>query len=220
MTFSDLLRLVRRYVVLMLVTTALGAGAGGAWAILTPTTYASTATLAVVPRAGTTDAGQDPMTGAIAGMMQTFATSVTTAEVLKPVQENVAPDQTLNELRGRVSVRVPTASMLMEITATGSDPESAAALADGTAASLSQVVTQLAPKNPANQQPTITTVNMQQGADAINQEGASLPVFIVAGAVIGFVIGALVARARVAVANQKELEAIAEGAETSATSTV
>ncbi|MBO3130029.1 Wzz/FepE/Etk N-terminal domain-containing protein [Dermatophilus congolensis] len=195
-TFMDMLRLIRKNLIMIGALAVLGGVIGGSWAALTPTTYTSTATLAVVPAQGTGNANQDPMTGAIASMMQTFATSTTTGEVLSPVKQSVTPEESLDTLRKRIKVNVPTASTLLEITATGTSSNEAVSLADATADSLSKVVGQLAPKNPTNGQPTMTTVRMTRGADSVTTKGVSTGIYVLGALITGFVIALMLARAR------------------------
>lgn len=195
MTFADLMRIVRRNVVLVAVATMIGAALGAGWAATRPVTFQSTAILAVVPAATATDAAQDPMTGAIAQLMQTYSTAVGTADVLEPVREEVVPEMTLEQLRDRIDVNVPTASLFIQLTARDADQERAVALADATAASLSDTVRKLAPKAPGTQDPTVTTLSMQAGQDAVGARGTSVPLYVVLGGVLGFVAGVLLSKA-------------------------
>ncbi len=210
MTLMELLALLRRGFRLIAVAVAAGALLGAAWAQATPTTYAATATLGVVPHSGQGPRGESGPAGPVGDHMQTFSAAASTAQVLLPVKQQLGLEESVPQLRQRVRVRVPAAATLLEITATAPDADSAVALADATAGSLSGAIGKLVPGT--GSQPGVSTVTLQQGADAVVHEGASLPLFTVAGAAFGLVAGVLAVRAREAAANRRDLESRVAGA--------
>lgn len=127
MSFAFAMRALRRHIVLIVITTALIAGAGIALGQVVPKTYSSQAQILLgLDIQGST---MDPQSAGLylKDRAMTYAQLVTADEVIDPVAAAVG--LTPAALRAQVVASVVPETVMLNLTATGSSPEAAAALA-------------------------------------------------------------------------------------------
>lgn len=81
------------------------------------------------------------------GQMLSFAELATSERVLQPVIDDLELPLTSAELAGLVDVTTPANTVVLDITATSSDPELAASIANGVAQNLTDAVSDVAPRD-------------------------------------------------------------------------
>lgn len=77
--------------------------------------------------------------------VKSYVTVATTSVVLRPVIEELSLDMTPVQLAGKLTVSSPTATSIIDVSATDGDPAQAARIADAVAASLTRAVDELSP---------------------------------------------------------------------------
>ncbi|MBD8023752.1 polysaccharide biosynthesis tyrosine autokinase [Microbacterium gallinarum] len=141
MELRDYIRILHKNWIIILVLTVLGAAAGAAYSFAQTPKYQATTQLYVSVRSegaatgdlvqGTTFARQ---------IVASYVDVVNTALVLDPVIAELGLDTTATALSSQITASTPLNTVMIDITATDTDPEQAAAIADATAASLATAV--------------------------------------------------------------------------------
>lgn len=141
MELRDYIRILHKNWIIILVLTLVGAAAGAAYSFAQSPKFQSTTQLYVSVRSEGAATGDLVQGTTFARQIVTsYVDVVTTALVLDPVIEELGLDTTAAQLSGQVTASAPLNTVMIDITATDSDPERAAAIADATAASLANAV--------------------------------------------------------------------------------
>ena len=137
----DYLRILHRSWVLVLATTLLGLLIAGGYSLFVSPKYQATTQMFVSVRTEGAATGDLVQGGTFARqVVASYVDIVNTAIVLDPVIEQLGLDQTTAQLATQISASSALNTVNIEITATDENPEQAAAIANATAASFTNVV--------------------------------------------------------------------------------
>lgn len=143
MELADYLRVMRNHPLGIALITVLVTAGALVWSLLQPKVYAAEAT-GVVAISGTNNTALDSVGDTLA---KSRAASYVDVATSRPVADEVIRmlhlDDSPADLVNRISVRQPTDTILLEITADGSSPLQAEQLADAWVKALSQTVAKL-----------------------------------------------------------------------------
>ena len=142
MELQDYLRIFRKNWVLILVSTLIITGAAAAWSMIQTPKYQATSQLYVSVRTGDASVGDlSQGTNFVRSAVTSYVDVVGTAIVMDQVSEELGGALSPTELASAVSASSPTNTVLINISATDSDPEQAALVANTTSAVFADVVT-------------------------------------------------------------------------------
>ena len=189
------IRIIRRHKLLMGVMVALGVLAGGAYAVLQPPMFTSTA-LVLLSQSGT--AAQAGAEAAANGGPNPWTTTqvviATSNPVLMGALPHVSPAMSIDQLRSEVQIGTQTAYIIsVSVTAkTGAD-----AAADADAVAESYIAYIGSANNPVGQTPAqlLQRATTGAGSSLVNRI-VVYAVFALLGAILGAAIGAVTALAR------------------------
>ena len=195
MNLSQYVRCLKRFWLLVLLATVVGALAGITSALVVPKSYESQSEVFVNvanPRSVTDLQMGEQFAVARAG---SYAKVATTSSVLRPVVEHLHLEDTPEELAAQnvVVTNQPNTAMIT-ITATGDSAQQAADLAQATAQSLVTVSRSLetVPQSQDGLQPASVKLNVvQRAAVPEKAAGPSAAVNTALGALVGLVVGLL-----------------------------
>lgn len=188
MELREYLLILRKYWVLIVVTTVVGLAAGlGLSFLMTPEYQSKTQLYVSVRSDGSTG---DLMQGANYSrqIVNSYVTVVSSSAVLDPVVEELGLDMTSSQLANYVTASSPSDSALINITASSSEPEQAAKIAETVGESFKNVVlTQLEPEANGASQVSLTTTQ-----DALVSQSPVSPNILIntaLGVLLGFAVG-------------------------------
>jgi polysaccharide biosynthesis transport protein len=188
MEIGDYARIFRRNWLLILAFFLLGLGAAGAYCVVQPAQYQSTAKVFVSTQ--TASNVNDLTQGALYTQqaIKSYANVATAPIVLEPVIDRLGLDMTATELAEKVSCEVSLETVVLQITARDQSPAVAAGIANAISARLADVVDELTPTNQGEVSPVrITEI---QGATApLEPVTPNVRMALLVGAVAGLVIG-------------------------------
>ncbi|MEY8579112.1 polysaccharide biosynthesis tyrosine autokinase [Corynebacteriaceae bacterium 6-324] len=189
MELREYLIILRKYWILVVVTTILGLAAGLGFSLLATPEYQSKTQLYVSVRSDGGSTG-DMVQGANYSrqIVNSYVTVVSSSAVLDPVVEELGLDMTGAELANHVTAASPSDSALINITASSSSPEEAAAIADEVGESFKNVVqTQLEPET--NGQSPVSLTTTQNALVPKSPVSPNIPVNLALGLLIGLAVG-------------------------------
>lgn len=145
MELIDYLRLLRRRIVWVLACTALGLVVANAYLLTATPVYQASAQVFVgsVRAADISPADAQSSSQYVLGRMPSYAALIDSPLVVSSVQQQLGSDLTPDELRDKVGASVLGKTVLLEVTATDSDPEQAFRTANAAAAGLRSTIEQL-----------------------------------------------------------------------------
>lgn len=188
MELREYLLILRKYWVLIVVTTVVGLAAGlGLSFLMTPEYQSKTQLYVSVRSDGSTG---DLMQGANYSrqIVNSYVTVVSSSAVLDPVVEELGLDMTSSQLANYVTASSPSDSALINITASSSEPEQAAKIAETVGESFKNVVlTQLEPEANGASPVSLTTTQ-----DALVPQSPVSPNILIntaLGVLLGFAVG-------------------------------
>ncbi|MCU4295650.1 polysaccharide biosynthesis tyrosine autokinase [Brevibacterium permense] len=195
MKIPQLLRLLRRHLILLVVTLIAGGVAGfGISALLPPTYSARTELFVSVPTSG------DPYEMRMASdfikeRIQTYVGMVGTESVLEPVVSDLDLDTTPGELASRVEAISDPETVLITIQASADDADSAARLSTAVSRSLTERISML--ENPGKTDSSaIDLIEANEAVPPTRPDGLPRWLFIPIGALLGLAAGIAVAVVR------------------------
>lgn len=185
------LGLVARHWAFVLAALIVGALVALGLSQLVPKGYAATSTLYFSINYG--ESGSDLNQGATYAQSQmlSFAELARSARVLDPVIDELGLRTTAAGLAGTMDVRTPENTVVLDIVVSSGDPELAASIANATAASLTDAVQDVAPRN-ADGRATVTVRTVENADAPTNPASPNTRVNVVAGAFLGLVLAILV----------------------------
>ena len=167
----------------------IGVAGGFAWSALAPVTYQATGSVFVKFNFPATE--PDPFSAQqfVTQRIDSYAQLATSPAVLTAVQQDV-PGYSLGELAAAIDVAAVPGTVLIDATATASDPRIAADMADAVLAQLAATVTAAEGAGAAQASPVL--MPLIQPAIAPDTASSSVDfVKVLAGAGAGSVVGAL-----------------------------
>lgn len=213
MELRDYIRVLRKGWIFIVSFTLVGVAIGAAYSITrTPEYQASSKVFVSVQSAGSvSDLTQG---GSFAqNQVTSYADIVTTPLVLQPVIATLGLNSDVNQLARQVSATAPVNTVIIEITATDTDPRQAAEIANAVASSFQNTVANLVPLTAEGTEPVKLTV-IQQAVIPRSAFSPNVPVNIAFGAIIGLVLGLGAAVLRetldTRVRNEHDVESITE----------
>ncbi len=191
MRLADYLKVLRGGWALLLIGTLLGALVGWGLSALQPRNYTSTTGMFV----GIAD-GTDPtsvfQTGEyMRAQMVSYSELAERPVVLEPVIDELGADLTVEELAEMVTVDVPAESYIMDVEVRSDDARFSAEASEAIAESLETQVEESAPS--FQDQPLIDLSIVQHPAEADEPETVPWALWVGAGAVVGLILGLLLA---------------------------
>ncbi|MGY1854925.1 polysaccharide biosynthesis tyrosine autokinase [Modestobacter sp. SYSU DS0290] len=184
--------IVRRYLLVLVVCTALGGGGALALSLLATPAYTSQASLFVSLEAA--GSANDLAQGSTftRDQMASYSTLATTPAVLEPVIAELGLDTDARALARQVSASPANDTVILQVEATSGSATEAAGIANAVAGQLSRVIEEVAPAGTEGR----ATVRVTTVAPAAVPEFASSPntrVNVAAGLVLGLALGLLCA---------------------------
>lgn len=175
----------------IIVATAVIGGAGAfAYSSTQTPVYQSTSATYFSMRSGTSGSDINQGSAYTQNQMLSFAQLAMSTLVIEPVRETIAPHLTLQQIRNLSSVTIPQNTVILEITASSSDPQFAADLANGLADNLASVVAEIAPTDEAGAATIVARV-VQPAIPATVQSSPNKQRDAVLGGMGGLLFGAL-----------------------------
>lgn len=191
MELSDYIRILHKNWIIILILTLLGTAAAAAYSYTREPVYSSSTQLYVSVRSegaatgdlvqGTTFARQ---------VVASYVQVVPTALVLQPVIDELDLDTTVSELGQSVSATAPLNTVNLIITATSTSAEEAAAIADATAASLTEAVQNtLERPGPDAADSAVQLTTVQPAVVTEKPISPNIPLNIALGTLVGLALG-------------------------------
>ncbi|WP_185981670.1 Wzz/FepE/Etk N-terminal domain-containing protein [Skermania sp. ID1734] len=191
---SDIAGILRRVWWVVAAMAVLGAICGWAYGSSRPVTYSSTAQLyVVVNNSGTSGGDANDAIQAAHSRIASYAALATTPEVATSVAQALDLNMTPAEIAKDLSVTFPPGTLLLNVTATASNPRLASDLAAETTRQLQKLVNTL--ETPAPGVPVWSRLLPVSNATPPVSSASSSTKFVLAGLAAGFVLGAAAAYA-------------------------
>ncbi|MCM3501410.1 polysaccharide biosynthesis tyrosine autokinase [Microbacterium sp. P26] len=140
MLLRDVLAAIRRGWLLVVACMAIGAAAGTALAVLTPTTYKASVELYVAAETNGTPNGLIQGRSYVRQSLESFVDLVSSAVVVDPVIAQLGLSGNDDNVESRISAENPPSTQTIVITATDAVPSEASQLANAVAESFTTVV--------------------------------------------------------------------------------
>ncbi|WP_374928543.1 polysaccharide biosynthesis tyrosine autokinase [Kytococcus sedentarius] len=234
MTLDDILRLTRRHIITLVLSTLLGIALAAGWVALQKPVYTATATGVVQANAGTGTVGESLSGNSLAiTKSKTYVTYFSSQPVAEQVIEELNLDTSPSSLAGRVTAKVEEETPNITVSARGDSPESAKELADTVVIQTAEYVRELETQNmssaPAgpdqeegqeNPNPApATSIQPLANAELPSaptepQPARALVLGGLAGLALGYVIAWFRHRQDTRVRTQEDIEEAADGAPT------
>lgn len=198
MELNEVMRTLAKNWLMLLACALVGGLIGLGVTYAMPPKYQSTTELYVSVRSGDTGATGDLVQGAsFAQLAVTSYIDVTTsALVLEQVLEELETELTAEELEEALSVSSPSESVLINITATGEDPQTAAAIATTTGNVFARVVEEDIEGANADDESPVQIHTIDPGTPPENPSSPNLNLNIALGTLVGLALGVAVVLGR------------------------
>lgn len=187
MDLQDALRTVRTHWLSIVVITMLGGALGLGYSLAATTVYSATAQNFVAIGGA---AGDSAVFGGSTFALQrvkSYIGVVDTDEVLEPVIAELGLDTTTQALARRVSASNPPQTVLLSVTATGSDPRETAAIANAAAVHFAEAVE--AVETPAGGTSPIKVSQVLQAPVPTSPDSPRTRLNLALGLLVGFGVG-------------------------------
>lgn len=233
MTLDDILRLSRRHIITLVLSTLLGIALAAGWVALQKPVYTATATGVVQAKAGTGTVSESLSGNSLAiTKSKTYVTYFSSQPVAERVIEELGLDTSPSSLADRVTAKVEEETPNITVSARGDSPERAKELADAVVAETAEYVRELETQNmsAAPNQPEGEEGQQQDQAPATSilplanaelpssptepQPARALVLGGLAGLALGYVIAWFRHRQDTRVRTQEDIEEAAGGAPT------
>ncbi len=190
MELQDYLRIFRRSWVLILVITLLTTVAAAGWTLTRTPEYQSKSRLFVSVRTGDASVGEMAQgTNFARQAVTSYVDVVNTSIVMDAVAEELGNGMTAGQISSRVSASSPTNSVLIDISATNSDPELAAEIANTTSSVFVDVITNQLEK-PSEGSPARVQIDIvQPAAVPAAPISPNVPRNLTLGVLLGLMLG-------------------------------
>lgn len=143
MELRDYLHVLRKYAVLIVITTLVGVGAAAVWSLTRTPMYTASSTVYVSTQSGDSVAELQQGQTFTQARVATYAALATTPVVIDPVITELGLESTAASQADRVTATAATGTNLITITVTDADPAQAAEISNTVAASLTTTVENL-----------------------------------------------------------------------------
>lgn len=143
MTIVDLLSILRKHIITIAVTFVVILGVDILYTAMSPVAYTTTTQLFATYNSSNDSANSSEQysgSSYIMSQIKSYPDLAKTQSVLQPVVDELKLDTTPISLASQITVTNPTNTAFVNIAVTDADPSTAARIANGVAASLSNVV--------------------------------------------------------------------------------
>ena len=184
------LALIARYWIVVLVAAILGGLVAFGVSRVSPQVYSAKATLYFSITYGAS--GSDLNQGATYAQSQmlSFAELARSAQVLDPVATALDLDLSATTLASMIDASTPENTVVIDLTASTSDPELSVALANETARSLTDAVRQVAPRD-EDDRSTVTVRTVETATLPTSPTSPNTRVNVIAGVLLGLLAAVL-----------------------------
>jgi capsular exopolysaccharide synthesis family protein len=191
----EYLRALQRRWVSILLLTVLGLVGGLGYVMTVPSTYQASSSVFVTANQGDS-ASQALYQGNqyAQAVVQSYVGLATLPAVLDPVIDELGLDTTPQKLAGKVTATAALDTVIIDISASDTDPAQAQRIAQATADSLVKQGEALAPK--LKGAPTVDMKVVAKAAVPLAPTGPNRPLYAALGAIAGLVLGLLIAIGR------------------------
>ncbi|QMU97421.1 polysaccharide biosynthesis tyrosine autokinase [Microbacterium esteraromaticum] len=195
MDLHDLIRMVRRQVVLILAAALVGTSVGAITALLTPQRFEATAQMLIsVDVADTATAGEFAQAGSYAVQVaESYRILLTSSGVLQPVIDDLGLDTTPDALAPSVRSRLAPNGVLISATVSDANPGQAARIANAVADSFRTMITEQLERRDAAASYRVDIVPVQAATVPRSAAAPNLGLSIALGAAIGLAAGVALA---------------------------
>jgi len=187
----DYLRILQKNWILIVACTLLGIAVGSAVSIAATPKYVSTTDLYVSVRSGSDSASSELVQGTSFARqaVTSYVSIVDSASVLDPVIAELDLDMTSRQLASMVSATSPLNTVLIQITATNSDPDLAADIANSIGANLADVVVNVLEKPEGDGESLVRIETVQPAVASANPSSPNVPLNLGLGLLVGLAVG-------------------------------
>ncbi|MDN4477431.1 polysaccharide biosynthesis tyrosine autokinase [Demequina sp. SYSU T00039] len=213
MELHDYLRVLRKNWLLIVLLTALGAGAGFAYSLLATPVYTATAKVFVSTSGASTVSDLATGSNFTQQRVKTYADLLTTSAVLQPTIDSLGIETSVASLRGRLSASTPLNTSVINISVSDSDPVFAASLATEASNQLIDVVEDIETTDSGEGSPvSLTLVQAAEVPDVPVSPNKTLNVAL--GLLLGLAVGVGIALLRATldtrIRNERDLERVVD----------
>lgn len=187
-TLTRLVNIIRHSWLLIAATTVIGFTLAFVVSTTTPPTYQSSASMYFSIRQGNTGSELNQGSAYTQAQMLSFATLATASITLNDVIDEIDLDITSKDLARNIKVSIPQNTVILDIQVTSRSAERSADIANAIAASLSDVVVDLAPTT-VSRAPTVSAAVIEPAVAPNVQSAPSTPRESVLGAILGLLLG-------------------------------
>jgi len=187
-TLRRLVGLLRKYWFVILALAVIGGGAAFVAASLQKPQFQSTASLYFALNQGTSASDLNQGSAYTQNQMLSFAQLAVSSRVLEPVIDDLKLDISPHDLARSIQISNPQSTVILRVTASSTDPERAAAIANAVADELSAVVLEVAPTG-ADGKPNISAQTIDDAVVPQFQSSPNKTRDALLGAIVGGVFG-------------------------------
>lgn len=192
MTLRDYFDVLRKRWLVVAAVALVGLIGGAVIALTVPSKYEATAQLYVSVPVSDSAVELNQASTYLARELTSYAALATTPLVLEPVTESDDTDQTVTELQGMLEVTNPTATSLLEVTASAQEPEDAADLANAVAEELTHGISTVSPQV-QGEAGTVEATLVSRAQAPNTTSGLPLSAYPAIGLAAGLVVGMILA---------------------------
>ncbi|MGF2948878.1 polysaccharide biosynthesis tyrosine autokinase [Microbacterium alcoholitolerans] len=192
MELRDYLHVLRKYAVLIVITTLVGVGAAAVWSLTRTPMYTAASTVYVSTQTGESVAELQQGQTFTQARVATYAALATTPVVIDPVITELNLDATAAVQASRVTATAQTGTNLITITVTDADPAQAAEISNAIAGSLTTTVESLDTLDGQESSPVRLT-RVKNALPPSQASSPNVPLNLVLGLLLGLAAGVGVA---------------------------
>jgi len=198
MDLRDLIRVLRRQLIVVVAATVIGLCAGAVIALVTPERYQSSVQQLVSVDAGETAApGERAQASSYANQVaESYRSILTSSLVLQPVIDDLGLEATPAQLAGQVSTSLAPQGVLITTSVSDANPGQAARIANAIGDSFATVITERVERRDKATAFRIRIVTVQPATVPTAPAAPNKPLSIALGAVLGLAAGVGLAIAR------------------------
>lgn len=198
MDFPDLVRVLRRQLVLIVAGLLIGVSAGALVAMFTPQRFEASTELmiSVNARDDATAAERAQGTSYAQQVVETYRSIITSSLVLNPVVDDLDLSTTATELAGHVRTSAGLRSTIISISVTQTNPGQAARIANAIGESFATLVSEQLEKREAETAFRVRVITLQAAQVPLDPVAPNMRMSLVLGACIGLGVGIGIAMLR------------------------
>lgn len=195
MDLRDYARILRRNILLIIATTIIGLSVGAVTALATAPRYDASTQLFVATRSSDTASTDELRLGTdyARQAVTSYVLVITSAIVLEPVIAELGLDESVEELADRISASASLNTVVITISASASEPDDAARVANAVGDSFKLVIADELERRGEGQTSPIRIETLQPAQVPTEPAAPNLRLSLAVGAVLGLAVGLAVA---------------------------